>query len=303
MTTALAPMNGADMVERVVMAGDLGRLSAQDRVAYYRQVCESVGLNPLTRPFDYITLQGKLTLYARKDATDQMRRIHRVSIQIAERERIEDVYVVTARATTPDGRIDESTGAVTIANLKGDALANALMKAETKAKRRVTLSICGMGWLDETELSTIADAQPTRVDQTTGEILDPPASAGPPASDKQRNYITGLQDKLGWHSEQLAVYVEQQGADLAALTAAQASILIEGLKALAEERPAKNNERPLVKRLRELVNECRGAGAAVPDLPKPRDMTDEQLLTAIAELEIELSVAQGAADKATDDLL
>ena len=42
--------------------------------------------------------------------------------------------------------------------LKGDALANALMKAETKAKRRVTLSIAGLGWLDETELDTIAQA-------------------------------------------------------------------------------------------------------------------------------------------------
>jgi hypothetical protein len=47
-----------------------------------------------------------------------------------------------------------------VGNLKGDALANALMKAETKAKRRVTLSIAGLGWLDETELETIPHGQP-----------------------------------------------------------------------------------------------------------------------------------------------
>jgi hypothetical protein len=29
------------------------------------------------------------------------------------------------------------------------------MKAETKAKRRVTLSICGLGFLDETEVETL----------------------------------------------------------------------------------------------------------------------------------------------------
>ena len=29
------------------------------------------------------------------------------------------------------------------------------MKAETKAKRRVTLSICGLGMLDETEVETV----------------------------------------------------------------------------------------------------------------------------------------------------
>jgi hypothetical protein len=42
-------------------------------------------------------------------------------------------------------------------------LANALMKAETKAKRRVTLSIAGLGWLDETELETIPQARATIV--------------------------------------------------------------------------------------------------------------------------------------------
>jgi hypothetical protein len=34
------------------------------------------------------------------------------------------------------------------------------MKAETKAKRRVTLSIAGLGWLDETELETMPQHPP-----------------------------------------------------------------------------------------------------------------------------------------------
>jgi hypothetical protein len=33
--------------------------------------------------------------------------------------------------------------------------ANTILKAITKAKRRVTLSICGLGWLDETEVEDI----------------------------------------------------------------------------------------------------------------------------------------------------
>jgi len=94
-------------------------------------------------------------LYAKKDATDQLRNIRRVSIIKLERDRLEDIYLVTATAQSVDGRQDSSIGAVNIAGLRGDALANALMKAETKAKRRVTLSICGLGILDETELETI----------------------------------------------------------------------------------------------------------------------------------------------------
>ncbi len=146
------------VLEQVVVQGDLAKLSATDRVVYYNKVCESLGLNPLTQPFQYITLNGKLTLYARRDCTDQLRKLHQVSLTIASSEVMSEVYVVTAKATLPNGRTDESTGVVTISTLKGDALANALMKAETKAKRRVTLSIVGLGWLDETEIETIPQA-------------------------------------------------------------------------------------------------------------------------------------------------
>jgi len=174
MSNAIAKTNTdttpAALLEKVVVGGDLGKLSPAERMNYYKSVCESVGLNPLTRPFDYLVLQGKTTLYARKDATDQLRSLKQVSVQITGRERVEDVYVVTARAVTSDGRTDESTGAVTIGALKGDALANALMKAETKAKRRVTLSICGLGMLDETEIETIPDAR-AELDAATGEVL------------------------------------------------------------------------------------------------------------------------------------
>lgn len=156
---AVAPIDQNAVMERVLLAGDLSKLSTQDRLFYYGKVCDSVGLNPLTRPFDYLTLNGKMVLYAKRDATDQLRKIHNVSVTIKLRETIEGVYVVTANAKDKTGREDESTGAVSIQGLKGDALANALMKAETKAKRRVTLSICGLGLLDETEIETIPSAR------------------------------------------------------------------------------------------------------------------------------------------------
>lgn len=150
----------AAALEQVLIGGDLSRLNAEDRISYYRTLCESVGLNPLTKPFDYISLNGKLVLYAKRDCTDQLRFRDRISIRIVAREILDDVYVVTAQAKTPEGREDESTGAVPVANLKGEAKANAYMKAETKAKRRVTLSICGLGLLDESEVSSIPDAKP-----------------------------------------------------------------------------------------------------------------------------------------------
>lgn len=148
------------LVERVLMEGDLKSLTTEQRLFYYRTVCESLGLNHLTRPFEYITVNGKMILYARRDATDQLRRRHGISIEIIAREKIDDVMVVRARATAPDGRTDESIGAVSLTALRGDALANAYMKAETKAKRRVTLSIVGLGWMDETEAETLTQNLP-----------------------------------------------------------------------------------------------------------------------------------------------
>lgn len=183
----------AELQEKVLAGGDLSKLSSQERLTYIGAVCNSLGLNPLTRPFEYINLGGKLTLYARKDATEQLRSLRGISIEIVSREVVDDTYVVTARAVDASGRRDESIGAVSIGGLKGDAKANAIMKAETKAKRRVTLSISGLGLLDETEIETIPGAQPLRergitppngkpeaepsaplanVDTSTGELFD-----------------------------------------------------------------------------------------------------------------------------------
>lgn len=168
MQTALATRPTDDAIEQVLITGDLLKLTAPQRVSYYNAVCQSLELNPLTKPFAYISLNGKLVLYALKDCTEQLRSRRAVSVTIAAREIAEDCYVVTARASLPTGRQDESIGAVSIAGLKGEARANAMMKAETKAKRRVTLSICGLGMLDETEIESIPGAQP-------GYVIDAPA--------------------------------------------------------------------------------------------------------------------------------
>ena len=163
----------ADVIESVVIGGDLKQLSAEQRVTYYQRVCQSLGLNPLTKPFSYIVLNGKLTLYANRDAADQLRKRDGVSITITDRQHEDGVYVVTAKAMLPDGRTDESTGAVYVDKLNGEAKANAFMKAETKAKRRVTLSICGLGWLDETETADIPTETVQAVTVTeAGEVVE-----------------------------------------------------------------------------------------------------------------------------------
>lgn len=158
-------------IENALIKGDLSGLTPDQRLNYLKQVCDTVGLNYLTKPFEYIQLNGKLTLYATRAATDQLRSVHKVSIKITAREKFDDIYIVTAQATNADGRFDESTGAVNVTGLKGEALANAYLKAETKAKRRVTLSLCGLGLLDESEVATISDAKPAQ--EPVSQIQEP----------------------------------------------------------------------------------------------------------------------------------
>jgi len=188
MSTELAKRESiGEAVERVLIGGDLAKLNPEERVSYYKSVCESVGLNPLTRPLEYIQLNGKLTLYARKDATDQLRANNQVSITIQAREVVEGCYVVTARAEMPSGRTDESIGAVPIEGLKGEPRSNAMMKCETKAKRRVTLSICGMGLLDESEIDSIPGAK----------VGEPAVTTAPKVFGKPKDAIAGAVVKEG----------------------------------------------------------------------------------------------------------
>ena len=182
MTTIEKTQLSAQALESVLISGDLSKLSPTDRMDYYQAVCASLGLNPLTKPFDYIQLNGKLQLYALKAATDQLREKHNISIVITNKEMVDNIYVVTAMATMPDGRTDTDDGAVAVAGLQGEAHANALMKTVTKAKRRVTLSISGLGMLDESEAETIPGARTQAVSMDTGEI-----QAGVPTPSRPNN--------------------------------------------------------------------------------------------------------------------
>jgi hypothetical protein len=153
------------MAAAVVVHGDLSAMNEGQLATYYVELCRTLDLNPLTRPFTLLKLNGKLIYYANKDCSDQLRKRDKVSVRIVGRETVGDLLIVTAEASMPDGRVDQAIGALSVGALKGENLANAMMKCETKAKRRVTLSICGLGMLDEEE---VASAQLEGDRQDTG---------------------------------------------------------------------------------------------------------------------------------------
>lgn len=173
------------IVEKVTLAGgDLAKISPDERKFYVRHKADAYGLNHLLEPFALLMLDNKLTLYVTRAGTDQIRRKENISVRIVSREEHDGMYIVTCQATTPEGRTDEAVGAVPlvqpVGEWKTDARtgrryfvadptgavrgldpkdrANAIMKCETKAKRRATISIAGLGMLDESELDGFDDA-------------------------------------------------------------------------------------------------------------------------------------------------
>lgn len=184
-TSSLAQA-GTKALEAYIAAGDIGRLDPSQRIALYRAVCDSLGLNPLTQPFEYLTLNGKVQLYAKKSATEQLRQIHGVSVLSLEQEMRGDILCMTARVRDRSGREDIATGAVNLKGLAGEALANGYMKCETKAKRRATLSICGLAMLDETEIDSIPNAKPVAVEEFHAPAVKPEPKPMKPMTREER---------------------------------------------------------------------------------------------------------------------
>lgn len=174
----LIPMG--ELMERIIAAGDISQLDPIDRAHYLVRVAESAGLNPLSQPFDLIAgRDGTLVLYANKKATDQLRKLYGLTSRIVSRTEMEGVYVVEVEVS--DGRRTETNiGAVPIAGLRGEALANALMRTITKAKRRATLDFAGLGVLDETEIEGLRGALGER---PRAEVVDQAADDGEDAGE------------------------------------------------------------------------------------------------------------------------
>jgi len=163
-----------DSLETLMIKKDLSVLSQPQRIEYIIRVCQSLGLNPLTKPFDLIEFKGRsgnvLTLYANRNCAEQLRTIFKVNIELGDIKKENGYIKVKATATNGNGRTDEDWGIVAIPS---DAtpvdIANLELKAITKAKRRVTLSICGLGMLDETE---VQDVPHTKVVEPVNQITE-----------------------------------------------------------------------------------------------------------------------------------
>lgn len=190
-----------ESLAQYLLDGDLGPLAPRERASLIVAICRHIGVDPIEQPFALI-LDGKgadarMVLYATKACTNALCRERGIDRALISTE-INDVggYLMVschARATLRDsGRSDEATGVVPLVaaewegpkgnrrptgqllRLAPQAMADAIMKAQTKAKRRAVLDLVGLGVPDETE---IEHGRRVVVDYATGEVLDVEADA------------------------------------------------------------------------------------------------------------------------------
>jgi hypothetical protein len=211
------PPTIAESIEKVLIGGDLSPLSPEQRVEYMKAVCKSLGLNPLTGPFGYILFKetesapAKLALYAKKDAAEQLRKIHRVSVVPNTTTQTVDDDFATTRLSLRDGsgRTDTATGIVYLwkkynnqpYRLSGQRLGDAIMKSETKAKRRGTLSICGLGMLDEMDLESVRVVGGVTPDGRIYTLSEPPLEHEQLQLSEENEGIERLKAKGLWCDE------------------------------------------------------------------------------------------------------
>lgn len=169
-------------VEHWLGTGDLSKLSGAQRAALYTRTCESLGINSLTRPFDWIefydpeTKGKKLVLYPRAACADQLAYQHRIRVEVVEEKIVGSLFKVAVVGTMPNGRTETNVAYLDLTDrdggqLKGQRLGNAFMKCHTKAKRRLVFGMVGM--MAPPDVEDLQQARVVYLDGR-GDVLDNP---------------------------------------------------------------------------------------------------------------------------------
>jgi hypothetical protein len=107
--------------------------------------------------------------------------MHRLNVKLSDATFSHDAVMFTATVRDPNSREDSAVGATSLKGLEGKEYADAIMAAQTKAKRRAILDFVGSGLLDESEVEGMRGAT---IEVTENDLKDytPIAQAPAPVS-------------------------------------------------------------------------------------------------------------------------
>ncbi len=157
----------AAVMNRFLQTGDVKPFNEVDKLKIMHGICERLGVDPVARPLELLEFNGKQVWYLSATGCEMIAAKWNMSFEIVKHEINKDEGLVECimRGTVPQtGRKDEATAFVQCAkkNLKGEIeqffgldMANARMKCETKARRRLIKRLAGLDYIDEDDLKEI----------------------------------------------------------------------------------------------------------------------------------------------------
>lgn len=166
MSTELVSMTSAS-VKEYFRSGNVAQLKEAEKDFVLAKLCEKYNLDPILRPFDLIDFRGVQKFYMTASATNQLANAKSLSrtVESLEIDPVSMLAKCIVKVSEPStGRVEMSHGFISLSKfqaptkeelaskkfepkrvmLEGDDLANALLKLETKTKRRATLSFFGV---------------------------------------------------------------------------------------------------------------------------------------------------------------
>ena len=153
-----APMVSAESLAKVLGKGDIASLSERQKVEFLEAVSDAAGLNPLLRPFEFITFpKGGMKLYFTADGADQIIGKHRLSVDYSPVHEDKERQLVMQWATVSDReRSVKAVGIISTAprmnkdgrNTQMD-YEDILMKLESKCRRRAVKAFGGLSLIDD----------------------------------------------------------------------------------------------------------------------------------------------------------
>jgi hypothetical protein len=135
-----------DRVEQALAWGDLSRLTKAELFEVKKRLAERMGVDLSLTPIDLIpTREGKLIPYINARGAAELRRRHGLEVVAIEvvKERI-GLVVLRCVLRGQDGRMDQAFGAAEWREDRPSDEARSWMVAETRAKRRATMSAVGI---------------------------------------------------------------------------------------------------------------------------------------------------------------
>ena len=255
MSESIARYEAEPAVVEQLIRGDVSSVPRESLLRYIFTFCERVGISPLAVPFSLMKTQRGMQLFANRNFYDAVASKYSVSRECVGEGFFEGtkLYYTRYRATTPDGRVTEDMALVDTTGLNGNDLANAIMKAHTKGRNRVTRAHLGFPFPDETEAETVPGASVVSIEEvpsaSNGEPQQDEALPNPEpprASREQIKRIHALAQRLGMDENTYRAFLEQRFGvrSSKSLTPEQAEELAREMAQLLREREQAQEQTP-----------------------------------------------------------